>query len=118
MTELILFGLAVGAALFIAQPFFGTGRGSRTEESENERNAQLEVRKQTLLEAIKELEFDYRMGKLSEEDFEEMNRVYREEAVAVLRQMDRSGEGEAESELEAEIRRLRRAKRVAGQRSR
>ena len=44
--------------------------------------------KRILLKAIKELEFDHAMGKLSDADFRDLPARYRARAVAVLRRLD------------------------------
>ncbi len=70
--------------------------------------------KESLYEAIKELEFDRQAEKLSEEDFKVLTGVYRERALAVLRQIDEAEKLEVreepnnlELELEREISALR-----------
>jgi hypothetical protein len=54
--------------------------------------AELREDKRRLLRAIKELEFDHAMGKLSDEDFREIGDRYRLRAIEVLRLLDESGE--------------------------
>jgi hypothetical protein len=49
---------------------------------------ELERDKRNLLKAIKELEFDHSMGKLSDADFRELTARYRQSAVAVMRRLD------------------------------
>lgn len=46
--------------------------------------------KRRILRAIKELEFDHAMGKLSDEDYREIGDRYRMRAIEVLRQLDES----------------------------
>ncbi len=50
--------------------------------------AAVEREKTLVLRAIKELEFDRAMGKVSEEDFEEMGRRLRQRAIRLLKQLD------------------------------
>jgi molybdenum-dependent DNA-binding transcriptional regulator ModE len=50
--------------------------------------AELREDKRRLLRAIKELEFDHDMGKLSDEDFREIGDRYRLRAIEVLRLLD------------------------------
>jgi hypothetical protein len=54
--------------------------------------AELREDKRRLLRAIKELEFDHAMGKLSDEDFREIGDRYRLRAIEVLRSLDEGGE--------------------------
>jgi hypothetical protein len=56
--------------------------------SSNHVAADLLDRKETVYAAIKEIEFDYQMGKLSEEDFQQLRQQYKDEAVAILKQLD------------------------------
>jgi hypothetical protein len=48
----------------------------------------LEAARDAKYREIRELELDYRTGKLSEEDFHALNRQLRAEAVAILRDLD------------------------------
>jgi type VI protein secretion system component VasK len=54
--------------------------------------AELREDKRRLLRAIKELEFDHEMGKLSDEDFREIGDRYRLRAIEVLRLLDEGGD--------------------------
>jgi len=51
---------------------------------------ELEKEKRTLLKAIKEAEFDLEMGKLSKADADAMIAMYRQRAIAVFKELDRS----------------------------
>jgi hypothetical protein len=51
----------------------------------------LEREKQLVLRSIKELEFDFAMGKMSNEDFEEMTGRLRRRALGLMRQLEGSG---------------------------
>jgi len=59
------------------------------------RKKELEREKAALLKALKELEFDHQMGKVSDADFREIGGQYRARAVRVMRQLDVAG-GEAD----------------------
>jgi rRNA maturation endonuclease Nob1 len=52
------------------------------------RKKELEREKQSLVKALKELEFDHRMGKISEADWKEIGGQYRARALRALRQLD------------------------------
>jgi hypothetical protein len=56
------------------------------------RRKQLEREKQALLKALKELEFDHQMGKVSDKDFAEIGQQYRARAIRVMRQLDEGGQ--------------------------
>ncbi|MEO6955047.1 MAG: hypothetical protein ABI321_24820, partial [Polyangia bacterium] len=52
------------------------------------RRKELEREKGLLLKALKELEFDHEMHKVSDADFAEIGGVYRARAIRVMRQLD------------------------------
>jgi hypothetical protein len=56
------------------------------------RRKELEREKQALLKALKELEFDHEMGKVSDRDFGEIGQQYRARAIRVMRQLDEGGQ--------------------------
>ncbi|HGG57303.1 MAG TPA: zinc ribbon domain-containing protein [Nannocystis exedens] len=62
-------------------PVIGLGRVSKSE---------LRDEKRRLLRAIKELEFDYGMRKLSKQDFESVSAAYKMRAIEVMRALDGS----------------------------
>jgi hypothetical protein len=53
------------------------------------RRKELEREKQSLLKALKELEFDHEMGKISDADYREIGATYRARATRVMRALDR-----------------------------
>ena len=55
------------------------------------RRAALERDKMLTLRAIKELEFDRAMGKLSEKDFDEMSTRLRQRALSLMKQVEQAG---------------------------
>jgi hypothetical protein len=55
------------------------------------RRKELEREKQALLKALKELDFDHEMGKVSDKDFAEISSTYRARAIRVMRQLDDAG---------------------------
>jgi len=57
--------------------------------SETENNADyLSARKTALYRNIKELEFEYKMGRLAEADFKRLESEYKYEVVAILQKLD------------------------------
>jgi hypothetical protein len=92
----------------------GTGPDSEGFELSSGRVAELETEKRALLKAIKEVEFDRAMGKMSEPDAAEITRVYRARAIDVLKELE--GEGEdgdaADAPLDQVIEREVRARMV------
>ena len=62
------------------------------------------TRKAILYGNLKDLNFEYRMGRLSEEDFQRLEATYKNEAAAILRKLDSSTASDNLSEkLEKEI---------------
>src|SRR3954466_6365749 len=55
------------------------------------RRKELEREKQMLLKALKELDFDHQMGKVSDKDFADIGATYRARAIRVMRQLDDAG---------------------------
>ena len=53
--------------------------------------AAIEREKTLVLRSIKELEFDYAMGKISKNDFDEMGARLRARAIGLMRQLDEAG---------------------------
>jgi hypothetical protein len=56
------------------------------------RRKELEREKAALLKALKELEFDHQMGKVSDRDFGDIGQQYRARAIRVMRQLDEGGQ--------------------------
>lgn len=70
---------------------------------------ELEREKRSLLKAIKEIEFDREMGKMTDDDAGEIVRMYRARAIEVIKAIDAleagaRGEGTIQDEIERELR--------------
>jgi hypothetical protein len=79
--------LAVLVALVVVRPL---RRPAGDVEADVERRATLEAAKEAKYREIRDTELDYRMGKLSEEDWREADRELRAQAIEILRQLDES----------------------------
>jgi hypothetical protein len=104
LLSLIVFGAsAVGwAALRAFGPLAGVGLlGASTRVLGGRTRAALEREKALALRAIKELEFDRAMGKISESDFVEMSGRLRARAARLIRQLD--ADGTYREQIEREI---------------
>lgn len=91
--------VAAGRLLWMAAMRAGTELEAAADEVEpvdESRAGELEREKKALLKAIKEVEFDRELGKMSDEDADEIVRVYRARAIEILKLLDGS-EVEAES---------------------
>jgi hypothetical protein len=89
-----------GLAALAAEPALDPAAG----RLDTARRRELDREKRILLKAIKELEFDHAMGKLSASDCQEIVGRYRTRAIAVLRQLD-EGELSYRELIEREVRR-------------
>lgn len=114
--------IAALAAIFISIPFFTRAKDGDSEVTGEyyapnpriERLKALDSRKEALLTAIKDIEFDYGLGKLSTEDFNELNRQYRIEAADVLKEMDSVGGQASQTSLLDELEREIKSQRHKG----
>ncbi|MEW6663418.1 MAG: hypothetical protein ACOY9Y_05960 [Bacillota bacterium] len=127
---LLLGAVIVGVTLYlVAEPFIFAEPGQPRGQVSKAKEETLEQKKEALFSALGEIEFDYRMGKLSDEDYKELQAVYRPQAVALLHQEDKAPvparekggkialtqprkdltdiEREIEAEVAAEVRRLK-----------
>jgi len=81
---LVLLVLAASAAA-ISSPLW---RRRAREDAENAELEALEAAKATTLSEIRDLELDFRIGKLSETDYHALDRQLREEAIDLLHRLD------------------------------
>jgi len=114
--EYILITLIVlGITIFICYPFF-TKTGSENLFEEDKKNYTekrksdlqlLEENKLELYSAIKEIEFDHGLGKLTDEDYKELRESYIYEAAKVVRKIEElshKNKLSSEDKIEQEIR--------------
>jgi cytochrome c-type biogenesis protein CcmI len=83
--------LAVAAVLFVARPLLREQRGDDALEAlapEERRRLELSEERDRALAALKELEFDHRTGKVSDEDYRTLLRELRRNAADALRALD------------------------------
>jgi hypothetical protein len=79
--------LAVAAVWFVARPFLSRSDEAPAAEPPPERLA-LEEERDRALAALKELEFDHRTGKISDEDYRSMVGELRRQAADALKALD------------------------------
>lgn len=94
MTEIIGIFLALLTAVFIGYPLFQK-RQEKISFALNHRAQELEARKAEIYAAIRDIDFDYRMGKLSQEDYEALREQYKTEAIGMMKQIDQASLGKA-----------------------
>lgn len=104
--EIVILGMTVLSILYVGMPLFRKSRKKlgvfRTFYPD--RRFQLEEKKRAAYSAIKELEFDFHMGKLTKEDYSELRSHYEKDAIEVLKQLDKSSPLEdLEEKVEEEI---------------
>lgn len=100
--------IALLAVFYVAQPILQSRNQLLIDD--NHPVADLLQRKDAALRAIKELEFDYKTGKLNAEDYERINQRLRQQATNFLRQIEIivPDSGAADAELESVIAQKRR----------
>jgi hypothetical protein len=95
----------VSVAAFVLHPLLR--RPSRAEKLDAKMNGavgNLEEQRDAVYAALKELDFDFQTGKLSSEDYETLRQQYRQQAVAILQQIDEvKTKGAVDFEVEAEV---------------
>jgi len=78
--------LAAVVAFVVARPLRRrTGAG----DGDADRREALEAAKEAKYREIRDCELDFRMGKLSEEDYRETDRELRAQAIAILQDIDK-----------------------------
>lgn len=95
--------------IFVFRPFLATrGRIGERDAGAGSRTRLVEER-EALLDAIRELDFDYRMGKVEDEDYRETRSRYENRAVELMRAIeDAAGPAPGiEDRIEKEIAALR-----------
>lgn len=83
---LALLVLLAVVAIVVVRPLVA---GGRQQEREETRRAELEAAKETKYGEIRDAELDHRMGKLSDADWRALDRELRDEAIGILRELDR-----------------------------
>ncbi len=88
---IVVLALLVVALALLWAPLRNAGAVQRREDHELER---LEAAREAKYREIRDTEMDFRTGKLSEDDFRELDRGLRAEAVEILRRLDEArGDG-------------------------
>ncbi len=110
MTIFIAILLTVLAFAFIIYPFFKQ-RSPSADLVEGEKLRELHSKRDTSYSMLKELEFDFQSGILTEEDYQDLEVRYKRKAISILRNIDDLESGaEVEDEIEKQVRELRRGK--------
>ena len=86
-TILITIAIAILAIGYVVFPLFRTTKTPIP--LSDDRLSGLMLRKETALNTIKELEFDYHTGKLNDEDYERLNQRLRRQAIGLLQRIEK-----------------------------
>ncbi|MGK2956724.1 MAG: hypothetical protein ACSLFI_13785 [Solirubrobacterales bacterium] len=91
----ILFALVLLALVvaFVSYPFWGRSDASTAEDPEI---AALEAARESKYREIRDAETDLASGKLSQDDFDQVNAELRRDAVEILKDLDEAGEATPE----------------------
>lgn len=90
LTNIIFILLSLAVSFFVVLPVIRAKsvRHGKSAGNTNHRASDLQDRKETIYAAIKDIEFDHEMGKLSDEDFQDLRQQYKKEAMALLKKID------------------------------
>jgi hypothetical protein len=107
---LVVVGYWIFHPLFRPKPIEGLSPHRR-----EDREKALRQRKEDVYAAIKEMDFDFEMGKMSEEDYRELKSQYKAKALEILKELDTVDGGEdIDAAIERDVQRLREKKRKGG----
>lgn len=107
---LVIVGYWIFHPLFRPKPIEGLSPQMR-----EDREKALQQRKEDVYAAIKEMDFDFEMGKISEEDYRELKSQYKAKALEILKELDTVDGGEdIDAAIERDVHRLRKKKRKGG----
>ncbi len=110
MTVFVAVALAVLTFAFVSYPLLKQ-RARLVDSAEDDRLRELHSRRDTSYSMLKELEFDFQSGILTEEDYRGLEVRYKKKAISILRNIDNLGKGTGvEEEIERQVLELRREK--------
>jgi hypothetical protein len=102
--------LVMLAGFYVLTPLFKESKGNLEAELWMETDLdRLLDRKAVIYGNLKDLEFEYKMGRLSETDFSGLEAAYKKEAAAILQQADHLG---SESDLDKAVERETPARKI------
>jgi hypothetical protein len=90
IAPLLVIVVLAAVVWLVATPLRGEWTAARSEREGAEVEG-LQAAKEAKYREIRDLELDFRMGKLSEADFRTLDRQLRAEAVDILRRLDAAG---------------------------
>jgi hypothetical protein len=87
---LAIFTLGLVVAFVVLGPL---RRGTDIDRRGDDDRAALEAAKEAKYREIKDAELDHQMGKLSDQDYQAIDKELRAQAIEILRQIDKLGHG-------------------------
>ncbi|MEE9268835.1 MAG: hypothetical protein V3V49_01095 [Candidatus Krumholzibacteria bacterium] len=113
MVYTIIAFLTAGALIFIAHPLLARRHVIDLEElfdlGDTRQRRYLDGKKVSIMDNLKELDFEYEMGKLSDEDYNRLRQGYLQEAQETIQAIDQlKVREEIEELIESEVRSRRR----------
>ena len=110
MTIFVAVLLTVLSLVFIAYPLFKQ-KWSESPSDEDEKFRELHSRRDTTYSMLKELEFDFQSGVLTEEDYRDLEARYKRKAISILKDADNLEKGtEVGGDIEEQVQKLRQVK--------
>jgi hypothetical protein len=102
--------LTVSTFVFITYPLLRRKTVS-TDSNYSDKLRELNTKRDTAYSMLKELEFDFHSGILSEEDYRELEKRYKQKAVTILKDVDKLKKGtDIDAEIEKQVAELRQRK--------
>jgi hypothetical protein len=86
--------LVIIVGLYVLMPLFQKSRERLDLDLGETELERLQDRKAIIYKSIKDLEFEYKMGRLSDADFKQLDAGYRNDAATILQEMEKLGVAE------------------------
>ncbi len=103
MTVVVALVLAAFTFAFVVYPFFRQ-RSRTVEPLEDEKLQELHSQRDTTYSMLKELEFDFQSGVLTEEDYRDLEARYKGKAISILKGIDERERGTGiDEEIERQV---------------
>ena len=110
MIVFVALALTVLTFAFIIYPLFKQ-RSSSADSVADEQLRELQSKRDTTYSMLKELEFDFQSGILTDEDYQDLETRYKGKAISILRDIDNAKKvPEVEDEIEEQVLELRQSK--------
>lgn len=118
MYNIIIIIMALAVSLFVVFPFFRGRRYIAPEFRENSSSVtsfdelkKLNALKETVYTVLTDIDFDFKMGKLSKADYDELSDKHKKEAVKILQLIDqveeRISSDQTGGQIEKEVAKVR-----------